>query len=86
VGRIPGQFLRRTELIKRSRRQNDEPTWWCIEPLQFLVEQQEIPAVATLVPGSWFPNRPLVCGFKATWISASVYRLLPPGQFDGVAA
>jgi len=34
VGRFPGQFLRRTELIKRSLRLDDEPTWWCLEPLQ----------------------------------------------------
>jgi len=34
VGRFPGQFLRRTELIKRSLRLDDEPKWWCREPLQ----------------------------------------------------
>ena len=34
VGCFPGQFLRRTELIKRSLRLDDEPTWWCQEPLQ----------------------------------------------------
>jgi len=33
VGRFPGQFLRRTELIKRSLRLDDEPKWWCREPL-----------------------------------------------------
>jgi len=35
VGRFPGQFLRRTELIKRSLRLDDEPTWWCREPLHW---------------------------------------------------
>ena len=59
--RFPGQFLRRTKLIKRSPRQDDQPTWWCPEPLQFLVEQQGIPAVATPVPGSRFPDR--LCWF-----------------------
>jgi len=34
VSRFPGQFLRRTELIKRSLRLDDEPKWWCREPLQ----------------------------------------------------
>jgi len=34
VGRFPGQFLRRTELIKRSLRLDDEPEWWCREPPQ----------------------------------------------------
>ena len=34
MGRFPGQFLRRTELIKRSLRQDDEPTRWCLKPLQ----------------------------------------------------
>jgi len=34
VGRFSGQFLRRTELIKRSLWPDDEPTWWCLEPLQ----------------------------------------------------
>ena len=34
MGRFPGLFLRRTELIKRSLRLDDEPTWWCREPLQ----------------------------------------------------
>ena len=34
VGRLPGQFLRRTELIKRLLRLSDEPTSWCLEPLQ----------------------------------------------------
>ena len=33
MGRFPGQFLRRTELIKRSLRLDDEPKWWCREPL-----------------------------------------------------
>ena len=33
MGRFPGQLLRRTELIKRSLRQDDEPTWWCLELL-----------------------------------------------------
>jgi len=61
MGRFPGQFLRRTELIKRSLRLDDEPKWWCQEPLQFLVEQQGIPAVATPASGSRFPNRRLVC-------------------------
>jgi len=32
VWRFPGQFLRRTELIKRSLRLDDEPKWWCREP------------------------------------------------------
>jgi len=36
VGRFPGQFLRRTELIKRSLRLDDEPKWWCLDPLQFV--------------------------------------------------
>ena len=34
MGRFPGQFLRRTELIKRSLRLGDEPKWWCREPPQ----------------------------------------------------
>ena len=34
MGRFPGQFLRRTELIKRSLRPDDGRTWWCLEPLQ----------------------------------------------------
>jgi len=33
VGRVPGQFLRRTELIKRSLRLEDEPKYRCLEPL-----------------------------------------------------
>jgi len=66
VGRFPGLFLRRTELIKRSIRQNDKPTWLCLDPLQFLVEQQGISAVAMPVPGGRFPDRLLVCEFKAT--------------------
>ena len=61
VGRFPGQFLRRTELIKRSLRLDDEPEWWCRKPPQFLVEQQGIPAVATPSSGSCFPDRWLVC-------------------------
>jgi len=61
VGRFPGQFLRRTELIKESLRPDDERKWWCLEPLQFLVEQQGIPAVATPVSCSRFPDRSLVC-------------------------
>jgi len=85
VGLFPGQFLRRTELVKRSLRQEDEPTWWCLELLQFLVQQQGIPAVFTPVLGSRFPDRLLVCEFKATWISASVCRRLPPGHYDCVA-
>jgi len=40
VGRFPGQFLRRTELIKRSLRPDDEPPWSCLEPLHFLVDQR----------------------------------------------
>jgi len=32
VGCCPGQFLRQTELIKRSLWLDDEPTWWCLEP------------------------------------------------------
>jgi len=35
VGRYPGQFLRRTELTKRSLRLDDEPKWWCKEPLHW---------------------------------------------------
>jgi len=34
VGCFPKQFLRQTELIKRSLWLDDEPTWWCLEPLQ----------------------------------------------------
>ena len=86
MGRFPGQFLRRTELIKRSLLPDDEPPWLCLEPLQFLVEQQGIPAVATPVPGRRFPDRLLVGGFKVTWTSASVCRRLPLGHYDGVAA
>jgi len=86
VGLLPGQFLQLTELIYRSLRQDDEPTWWCLEPLQLLVEQNGIQAVATPVPGSRFPDRLLVCEFKATWISASVCRRLPPGHYDSVVA
>ena len=44
MGRFPGEFLRRIELIKRSLRLDDEPKWWCPEPLQVLVEQHGIPA------------------------------------------
>ena len=33
MGRFPGQFFRRTELIKRSLLQDEEPAWWCLEPL-----------------------------------------------------
>ena len=33
MGLFPRQFLRRTELIKRSLRLDDEPKWWCREPL-----------------------------------------------------
>jgi len=73
-------------LIKISLRQDDETTWWCFEPLQLLVEQQGIPAVATPVPGRRFPDPLLVCGFKATLISASVCRRLAPGHYYGVAA
>jgi len=61
VGLFPGQFLRRTELIKRSLRLDDEPKWFCRKPPQFLVEQQGISAVATLASGSRFPDRWLVC-------------------------
>jgi len=56
VGGFLGQFLRRTELIKRSLRLEDEPKWWCLEPPQFLVEQQGFPAVATPVSGSRLPD------------------------------
>jgi len=42
VGRFPGQFLRRTELIKRSLRLDDEPTWWCREPLHSPSEEEEL--------------------------------------------
>jgi len=86
VGRFPGQFLRRTELIKRSLRLDDEPKWWCREPLQFLVEQQGIPTVATPVSGSRFPDRCLVCWVNTTWISASVCRRLQQGHYDGVSS
>jgi len=34
VGRSPEQFLRRTELIKRSLWTDDELAWWCLEPRQ----------------------------------------------------
>jgi len=61
VGGFPGQFLRRTQLIKRSLQLDDKPKWWCQEPLQFLVEQQWTPAVATPASGSRFPGRWLVC-------------------------
>jgi len=73
-------------MIKRSLQQHDEPTWWCLQPLQFLVEQQGISAVATPVPGRRFPDLLLVCGMKATWIPASVCCRLPPGHYDGVTA
>jgi len=47
VVRFPEQFLRRTELIKRSLRPDDEPTWWCLEPLHsrcaFLVSPHPMP-------------------------------------------
>jgi len=33
VGCFPKQFLRQTELIKRSLWLDDEPTWWCLETL-----------------------------------------------------
>ena len=56
-----GSFFQRTELIKRSLRLDDEPKWWCREPLQYLVEQQGISVVATLASGSRFPDRWLVC-------------------------
>jgi len=60
VGCFPEQFLRQTELIKRSLWLDDEPAWWFSEPPKFMVEQQGIPAVATPVPGSRFPDRWLV--------------------------
>jgi len=60
VGCFQGQFLRQTELIKRSLCLTVEPTWWCLEPEQFLMEQQESPGAATPVPGSRFPDRWLV--------------------------
>jgi len=81
-----GSFLRWTELIKRSLLKDDKPMWWCLEPLQFLSEQQGRAAVATPVPGRRFPDRLLVGGYKATWISASVCRRLSLGHYDGVAA
>ena len=31
---FPEQFLRQTEMIKRSLWLDDEQTWWCLEPLQ----------------------------------------------------
>ena len=34
MGRFPWQLLRRTELIKRSLRLDEETKWWCQEPLQ----------------------------------------------------
>jgi len=50
------------------------------------VKLQGIPAAATIVPKSQLPDRLLVCELKATWISASVCRRLPPGHYDGLAA
>jgi len=47
VGCFPGQFFRRTELIKRSLRLDDEPTWWCQEPLQPDTRSPRCLAVAT---------------------------------------
>jgi len=46
VGRFPGQFLRRTELIQRSLRLDDEPRWWCQERLQPL--RLPVPAAAAV--------------------------------------
>ena len=45
--RFPGQFLRRTELIKRSLRLDDEPKWWCREPLH----QRQCASVKLLLHG-----------------------------------
>jgi len=34
VGCFPKQFLRQTDLIKRSLWLDEEQMWWCLEPLQ----------------------------------------------------
>ena len=86
MGRFPGQFLRRTELIKRSLRPDDKLTRSCLEPRPFQVEQQGIPAVATRVPVASFPVVGWFVDIKTTWISASVSRRSLHGPNDGVAA
>jgi len=53
VGCFPGQFLRRTELIKMSLRLDDEPTWWCQKQLQmrcFTRERSEAQGQQALKP------------------------------------
>ena len=88
VGYFPGHFLRRSELIKRSLWLNDEPTWWCIEQLQYLVEKPRIPAVATPVPGCRFLDRWLVHGSRRRGsprrsvvdYRAATTMALPPGH------
>jgi len=46
VGRFPGQFLRRTKLIKRSLRPDEEPTWRCLEPLHGAQPPQVLQTIA----------------------------------------
>jgi len=55
VGRFPGQFLRRTELIKRSLRLDDKPKWWCQEPLQVPdpAVRSKTPHVVTIAIVEW---------------------------------
>jgi len=50
VGRFSGQFLRQTELIKRSFRLDDEPTWWWLEPLHRRAGRYESLATGGAVP------------------------------------
>jgi len=56
VGRFPGQFLRRTELIKRSLRLDDEPKWWCREPLQVSPAVPSPSGAASISPESLRPS------------------------------
>ena len=59
MGRFPGQFLRRNELIKRSLRLDDEPKWWCREPPQ-LTHQAIAPQAAQQQPRrrkGWCPSQ-----------------------------
>ena len=87
MGCCPRQFLRRTELIKKSLWLDDEPKWWCSEPPQFPVKQHGIPVAATPVRGSRFPDRWFVCslrrrGFprRTVFDCRAATMALPPGH------